>query len=147
MLIYAVTNDVNDKVYIGLAIGDLQHRWKVHLCHAKKGNDKCRALHSAMRKYGPEKFHVTALWSGHIRKTQLRQLESYFIHSFSTLAPNGYNLTNGGEGLIQASDETRKRMSDGAKAYAAKYGPIQTGRKHTAEQKMANSKRIKAWCV
>ena len=36
--------------------------------------------------------------------------EQYYIKLFKTLYPNGYNLTEGGEGCV-ASEETRKKMS------------------------------------
>ena len=36
--------------------------------------------------------------------------EQYYIKVFDTLYPNGYNLTEGGEGCV-ASEETRKKMS------------------------------------
>ena len=36
--------------------------------------------------------------------------EQYYIKFFDTLYPNGYNLTEGGEGCV-ASEETRKKMS------------------------------------
>jgi group I intron endonuclease len=127
MFIYLITNDINDKGYVGLSIrDDLRKRWRVHLSHAKKGNGKCRALHSAMRKYGIDNFHVTSIWSGQITRRKLGGLEEYFIRSFRTVAPDGYNICGGGEGVTGThrnagtnhrgfgwhhSEETKKEIS------------------------------------
>ena len=40
--------------------------------------------------------------------------EQYYIKLFKTLWPNGYNLTEGGEGCV-ASEETRKKISEALK--------------------------------
>jgi hypothetical protein len=86
-----------------------------------------------MRKYGIEKFHVTPVWTGSfsgIDRIQafekLKQLERYFIGSFNTFSPNGYNLTKGGDGSVgyrhseqtinllkskKVSEETKDKMA------------------------------------
>lgn len=125
MFIYAITNDVNDKVYIGLYSGKyLNSRWRVHCWDVR--NSSNIPLHRAMRKYGIEKFQIMRIWSGQITFDKLRQLERYYIKSFNSLSPNGYNLTEGGDGSFGFrhspetiaflkkkvfSAETRKRMS------------------------------------
>lgn len=130
MFIYAITNDVNDKVYVGLYSGvDLRKRWHRHRWggHHNKGS----LIHKAMHKHGVDKFHITAVWSGHFHAApeiaiqKLQQLERYYISSFQTKSPNGYNLTDGGGGaagfkhseqtisLLKGkifSEETRSKM-------------------------------------
>lgn len=113
MFIYAITNDVNQKVYIGLHSGrDLRTRWATHRAHAKRGS---RALISlALRKHGEEKFHIVSVWSGHVSVTKLYALEKYFISSFGTRTPSGYNMTYGGDGTIgyRHTDAERQRRSE-----------------------------------
>jgi group I intron endonuclease len=94
MNIYAITNDVNDKVYVGTTAQPLARRWNGHLQQAKHGRGY--SLASAMREFGANKFHVTSVWSGYVSRDALHGLEKYFIKSFRTKSPNGYNETTGG---------------------------------------------------
>ncbi len=65
VFIYAICNDVNSKLYIGLHTGsDLRKRWKSHLYAVRSGMGS--VLGNAMRKYGIENFHIMPLWSGHV---------------------------------------------------------------------------------
>ena len=45
---------------------------------------------------------------------QMNSDEQYYIKLFKTLWPNGYNLTEGGDGLIPC-EETRKKLSESLK--------------------------------
>ena len=110
MFIYAITNDVNDKAYVGLHYGsDLRTRWTTHRSFAKRGSNSL--ISRAMRKHGIEKFHITSVWSGYIPVESLKILEKYYIRCFQTKVPNGYNLTDGGVGTpgFRHSDEERMR--------------------------------------
>ena len=51
--IYKVTNDVNDKVYIGQTIRTVEQRFNQHIKDSKKRD--CY-FHRAMNKYGCEHF-------------------------------------------------------------------------------------------
>ena len=53
MIIYKITNNINNKVYIGLTTCSLEYRWSRHLTEAKNVNNK-KHLYKAMRKYGLE---------------------------------------------------------------------------------------------
>jgi len=111
MFIYIVTNDVNHKSYVGLHSGSgLRKRWKNHLSAALAGEGSI--LYNAIRKYGPANFHVTAVWSGHISPEKLKMLERYYIRCFQTMSPNGYNLTDGGDGSFgfKHSEEYKQSM-------------------------------------
>jgi group I intron endonuclease len=111
MFIYAITNDVNDKSYIGLHAGHrLADRWQNHLKQVRAGSRL--AIHHAMRKYGIERFHIAAIWSGHIDSAVLALAERYFIKCFQSKSPKGYNLTDGGDGAPGLTDETLQRMRD-----------------------------------
>ena len=55
--IYCISNNINNKVYIGLTTCSLEYRWSRHLTEAKNVNNK-KHLYKAMRKYGLEKFSI-----------------------------------------------------------------------------------------
>lgn len=52
-----------------------------------------------MRKYGIEHFTISEICS--CDNSELNQKEMYYIQSFNSLVPNGYNLTLGGDGHSQ----------------------------------------------
>lgn len=106
-IIYLITNMSDGKQYVGQTTHTLEWRWKLHLSWAKK-NLSC-ALHHAIRKYGVEAFKVEQLDSAESRE-ELNKKEAHHIAWLKTLAPNGYNLTTGGEGF-DISEVTRQRIS------------------------------------
>ena len=81
-------------------------------------------LHAAMRKHGVEKFHIAALWSGHIPLKRLGDLERFFIRSFQSQRPNGYNITGGGCGTLgvkQTAEHIARRIA--SKAWYKQHSP------------------------
>jgi len=118
--IYMITCSISNKRYIGqthsyykngLKYGT-DRRFKNHLAHSRGENwDKlCRALYSAIRKYGEDSFTCETIAMVHTDK--LDDYESKYIKEFNTLSPNGYNLTAGGNGGRRC-EETCKKISDG----------------------------------
>jgi len=83
---------VTGKPYIGWSANP-KRRWHVH-CWAK---DKS-AFHNAIRKYGKECFESQIIFRT-ANLEEVKQKEIEFIRQFDSLVPNGYNLTNGGEGV------------------------------------------------
>jgi len=122
MIVYKITNKINGKVYIGQTIKTLTFRWN---CHKKAGSG-CRHIKRAIDKYGENNFEVTVLVRASSRE-ELDSREKFCIRIFNTMAPNGYNLTAGGNsakltaetraliGLAHKgkvdSEETRKKKS------------------------------------
>lgn len=93
--IYKITNDVNGKVYIGQTSFSIEKRFKQHLKEYKKERCEKRPLYSAIRKYGPEHFHIEM-----IEETdQPLEREKYWIKYYNSYGnKNGYNATMGGDG-------------------------------------------------
>jgi group I intron endonuclease len=85
-----VTNKVNCKIYIGQTIGKLSYRWRKH-CTDKS----CSILHRAIQKYGPENFTIEEI-DGANSQSELNYKEWLLVYKFDSLAPNGYNLREGG---------------------------------------------------
>ena len=57
MIIYKITNKINNKVYIGLTTNTLKYRWSRHISESKNVNDT-KHLYKAIRKYGVENFVI-----------------------------------------------------------------------------------------
>lgn len=90
--IYKITNDINDKIYIGKTEFSIEKRWKEH-CKDRLKNYENRPLYSAMNKYGVEHFHIEM-----IEETDCpEEKERYWIEYYGSFK-KGYNATKGGDG-------------------------------------------------
>ena len=95
--IYCITNDINNKQYIGKTYyNTIEQRWKEHLQDYKRREYEKRPLYDAMNKYGPEHFHIKEI--EYISpEINLEEREIYWIAQYDTYK-NGYNATLGGDG-------------------------------------------------
>lgn len=91
--IYKITNDINQKIYIGKTEFDIQKRFKEHCKDAYKDSLEKRPLYSAIRKYGPEHFYVELVEE----TNNPEERETYWIEYYGSFK-NGYNATMGGDG-------------------------------------------------
>lgn len=117
MLVYLVTNKVNGKKYIGYTLNSLEERKKTHIYKSRcKSNKHYHYLFSnALRKYGEENFTWEVLCTC-ASKEECCEKEIFYIKKYNTMSPNGYNLTQGGDGGIQ-SEETKAKISCSVKKY------------------------------
>lgn len=135
--IYLIRNKTSQKGYIGQALKEVgftrqkwgaQGRWKSHVTEALKGSkDHCTYLNNAIRKYGEEDFEITVLCEC-ADQEEMNQKEDEFIKQYNTMAPDGYNLREGGA-KGKASEESRKKQSES-----------RTGKKHSEQTKENISK-------
>ena len=96
MIIYKITNQINNKVYIGLTTCSLEYRWSRHITESKNTNNT-KHLYKAMRKYGIENFTIEEIDNTDDFK-ELGKLERSYIRKYDSTNPKvGYNLTHGGE--------------------------------------------------
>lgn len=93
MIIYKATNISNNKSYIGLTTRSLRERQLEHFRHAEIENTY---FHRAIIKYGKDSFKWEIIDDSAKDIETLKKLEEYYIQKFNTLAPNGYNITSGG---------------------------------------------------
>lgn len=91
MFIYKITNKINGKIYIGQTIKKIEYRWSGH-CWNQSG---CTYLKHAIQKYGRENFTIEEI-DGANSQSELNYLEKHYMYKFDSLAPNGYNLIEGG---------------------------------------------------
>lgn len=113
MCVYLVTCLVNGKMYVGQTRRTVSRRWTQHKATTKAGRKSCRALSAAIDKHGVANFTVSIL-EVCADLEMLHEAERKWVAELGTLAPGGYNLTNGGEKQRIPSPETRARMSASA---------------------------------
>lgn len=113
-LIYKIINKINGKIYVGKT-NDFNRRMAEH----KRAN---LYVDKAIRKHGWENFIVEVLEECETPE-QLNEREIFWIAELNSKSPNGYNLTDGGDGGKTCSGEnspcfgrhhtaeTRARMS------------------------------------
>lgn len=109
--IYLVTNRLTGKQYVGQTLHeDIETRWNQHrrVCEKSLG----RYIASAYKKYGIEnfKFMIVCICFDNA----CNDLEEYYIKKFNSLAPNGYNLKEGGRNS-KHSEESKQLMSQNRK--------------------------------
>ena len=122
--IYKIVNAVNNKVYIGQTIRDIDERLRLHVWDAISGRASCRKLANAIRKYGADEFSIVSLVSV-LSEEYLDELEMMLIAEYDSVS-TGYNITFGGGGMrgYVTSQETKLKLS-----------LINTGLKRTDETK------------
>ena len=90
--IYSITNNVNQKQYIGLTRrSNPYERWKEHLNDSKSNSQ--HPIHRAIRKYGTENFKFRVLEECSDNKVEEREI--HYIEKFNSFY-EGYNATLGG---------------------------------------------------
>lgn len=121
--IYKITNKLNNKIYIGQTIKERatdrfsQHRYLAN--HIDQENS-ISYLHRAMHLQGVDNFSFEVIEQ--VENEQLNEREKYWISFYNSLAPNGYNLTEGGAGTIgysrpQSVEEKEKRKQSNKNFY------------------------------
>lgn len=106
--IYKITNDINNKVYIGETAIGVKFRWLKHIQDLYKRNFK---LQLAMRKYGIEHFQIEQIEECDFANRFER--EKFWIAHYDSYY-NGYNSTLGGEGATKYDyDEVYQLWLDG----------------------------------
>ena len=67
-------------------------------------------LKSAIESYGKENFIKEIIETGISDKESLNIREQYWIQTLDTKSPNGYNLTDGGDGCQGMTQETKEKI-------------------------------------
>ena len=83
-MIYKITNTVNNKAYIGYS-SNVENRWQDH-----KTGYGSKAVYDAIQKYGLDNFIFEVIADDTVDN------EDKYIQEHNTMAPNGYNLVEGG---------------------------------------------------
>lgn len=137
--IYAITNTVNGKKYIGSSVGIVK-RWDYHRMQLCKGVHHSATLQRSWVKYGKEAFKFTVLESVPNTKVLL-QREQFWIDSEQCIGRLGYNMspTAGSPLGVKHTESARKNMSAAHKGkvlteeHKRKIGLKSAGRNRTSE--------------
>ena len=107
MIVYKATNLINNKVYIGQTIYDLNSRRKSHTKQSslKNGNNYFK---NAINKYGVDEFKWEVIRICN-NVNELNVWEQYYILYYNSIN-DGYNLQSGGLNYI-ASESTKEKQS------------------------------------
>lgn len=93
--VYKICNDINDKVYVGKTLINVDKRFQEHLRDAMKDKNKNRPLYSAIKKYGKQHFHVELIEE--CDDSVISDRERFWVKKLGCFH-NGYNATRGGDG-------------------------------------------------
>lgn len=135
MDIYKITDLTNGKIYIGKTKRTIEERLKEHINKALREKEKsnmpiCRAIYS----HGAENFIIESLYSSD-NIYDITEKEDLFIKQYSSMDKKiGYNGLPGGGGIIEFSEETKKRLSENGKKRVKEKNPFY-GKHHSDEQK------------
>lgn len=106
-LIYKITNDINNKFYIGQTIGTIQSRFNRHIADAVGERKLDTHLARAIRKYGKEHFHIKLIDSAE-NQNELTQKEYFWIRTTNAIR-YGYNET---DALFKCGGNTYRSKSE-----------------------------------
>lgn len=110
MKIYKIVNKNNGKIYVGKTNRSLGERFSGHIKSAK--NKVNRYLYDSMNYHGYHSFEIIEIEICNSDE-QLNEREKFWIKELNSLHPNGYNMTEGGDGgntLKSWSDEERRLL-------------------------------------
>jgi group I intron endonuclease len=127
MIIYKLTNKVNNKVYIGQTRSSIKKRFSQH-CETRNKT----AIGLAIKKYGVDNFEYAILYENIETLEELNKKEIECISLYNSICPNGYNIEYGGK-VIFANAESKSKISKALK-----------GRKITWSKKISESVK-KLW--
>lgn len=147
MLIYKITNKLNNKIYVGQTTRTLEIRKKDHIHNVQKGIKT--HLYSAMRKYGIENFVFEKICDVDSVEN-LNILERYYINKYNSV-DKGYNMIDGGRNNIMfvpevkelhdnimRTQEVRQKISNSMKKYRQENPFTEEHRRKISEKMKGN---------
>ncbi len=110
MYIYAITNNVNDKIYIGQCskeVSESQNYFGSGLI-----------INKAIDKYGNDNFEKKIIVDNITNKALLNELEKHYIQLYASFIKGiGYNITRGGHGFMgKHTAESKAKISKNHKS-------------------------------
>ena len=112
MLIYKITNDINNRIYIGQTTRNLLERINSYKSEIKYQKQNPRPIIAAMQKYGIEHFHFVIIEDNIKSKEELDLKEQYYIQYYQSLCDQmGYNVELGGNSNGKHSEITKQKIS------------------------------------
>jgi group I intron endonuclease len=98
MVIYKIHNNLNGKIYIGKDSHNNLNYYGSGILIKK-----------AIKKYGKDNFSKEIICYCFL-DCEMNDREKFYIKYYNCKSPNGYNLTDGGEGVVGWTEESKKKM-------------------------------------
>lgn len=89
--VYSIVNSINDKIYVGSTAVDFQKRWSAHSYEFRRNAHTNNFMQDLFNKYGGDVFEYYILEFVD-DKDSIFEREQYYIDSYETVHPNGYNI-------------------------------------------------------
>ena len=109
MYIYKITNKINNKIYIGQTIKNINLRWQRHYTDALSNRVNTKFA-KAIRKYGKDNFIIEEIDTAQ-SKEELNQKEIYWIYYYNSIL-EGYNSVDGGGDSNTYKYKTEEEMKE-----------------------------------
>ena len=113
MIVYAIRNDVNEKVYVGQTVVSLRVRFLAHLRSTRDDMPISRAI----REIGRDHFRIESLQTCD-SQAELNNAERDWILGLGSVEPCGYNVSLGNG----RNQETREKISAALKGRKITWG-------------------------
>lgn len=105
-IIYKITNNINNKIYIGQTFTSIKERIRKHISDSLY-NPRC-LIDRSILKYGWENFKYEIIdYTNSL--DELNDKEIYWINFYDSLIPIGYNVSGGGRNHV-TSEETKDKL-------------------------------------
>lgn len=111
MIVYIIWNKQTGKCYVGQTTMSIDDRLKAH----RRNKGKNMAISRAIAKHGWENFEYAVLEKCNSIE-ELNEAEKAWIKHYDSLAPNGYNIREGGKNGLH-SERTKEKMRGKRKPY------------------------------
>lgn len=109
MYIYCITNKIDGRKYVGKCVRPSNKSENYY--------GSGTYIRSSIKEHGIENFTKEIL-EDNVTDGMLCEREVFWIKELNTRHPVGYNLTDGGDGANNISDETKKKISETMKKVA-----------------------------
>ena len=136
MIIYKITNLINNKVYIGKTTKTIQWRFNKHLKDSYNNPNTTIHIQRAILKYGENNFKIEEIDKASSLE-ELNQKEKYWIAYYNS-QNEGYNMTSGGDGGDTYASLSEEEMNIVRKKIGSKNKGIKNG-----QSKQVKCKSIK----
>lgn len=100
--IYKISNDINNKIYVGQTIKTINERWKTHIKAMKNPYSSKRDLYIEMKQYGLSHFSIESLEQ--VDNPFLNKREQYWIDYYDS-CNKGYNNQKANDGYFYSWEE------------------------------------------
>lgn len=135
-VVYVITNDVNDKLYVGITTQPIRDRFRQH---GRASNAFHTPISRAINKHGRHHFKIRILEPGYDAE-ELGAKEVAWCERLGSMSPNGYNLQVGDSGSRKHSPETIEKIK---KARAQQVFSAETRAKWSKNRSGAGSSTAK----